>query len=124
MSKPERFTAQQVADAVYEAKGLASIAARRLGVSATTVRKYAAKHPSVKEAILQAREDLKDFAESKLLTRIDAEDMTAIIFYLKTQAKDRGYVERQEVNATVETRDLTQLSDDDLRRIAEGKRTT
>jgi hypothetical protein len=33
-------------------------------------------------------------------------------------------VQRQEVAATVETKDLSQLSDDELRRIAEGKRTT
>ena len=96
-TRPQRYTAEEVAQAVYEAKGLASIAAKRLGCNASTVRNYAAKYPTVKEAIVQAREDLKDFAESKLLRRIDDDDLTAIIFFLKTQAKDRGYVERAEV---------------------------
>ena len=96
-TRPQRYTAEEVAAAVYEAKGLASIAAKRLGCNASTVRNYAAKYPTVRDAIVQAREDLKDFAESKLLRRIDDDDLTAIIFFLKTQAKDRGYVERAEV---------------------------
>jgi hypothetical protein len=95
--RPQRYTAEEVAKAVYECKGLCSIAAKRLGCDPATVRYYAAKYPTVRDAITQAREDLKDFAESKLLRRMDDDDLTAIIFYLKTQAKDRGYVERAEV---------------------------
>jgi hypothetical protein len=37
-----------------------------------------------------------------LKTVKDAPNVTAIIFYLKTRAKSRGYVERQELNATIE----------------------
>jgi len=38
-----------------------------------------------------------DFAESKLHKLIDNGNATAIIFFLKTKGKGRGYVERQEV---------------------------
>jgi len=96
-TRPQRYTAEEVAAAVYEARGLASIAAKRLGCTAATVRNYAERYATVREAITQAREDLKDFAESKLLSRMNEDDLTAIIFFLKCQAKDRGYVERNEV---------------------------
>lgn len=37
-----------------------------------------------------------DFAESKLRQKINNDDTTSILFYLKTKHKDRGYIEKQE----------------------------
>lgn len=39
-----------------------------------------------------------DLAESKLMKAINNEELTAILFYLKTKHKKRGYVERQETD--------------------------
>ncbi|MGV1048244.1 MAG: hypothetical protein ACOYD4_06945 [Solirubrobacterales bacterium] len=114
----ERFTAQEVADAVYEAKGLVLIAARRLETSPKTVRNYARKYAIVKDAIAEAREDLKDFVESKMLTAIEGGDTTMMIFYAKTQMKDRGYIERKEFRHDI---DVTKLSDEQLAAIAAGE---
>jgi len=40
------------------------------------------------------RERYKDFLESKLVERINDKSDAALIFALKTQAKDRGYIEK------------------------------
>lgn len=42
-----------------------------------------------------------DMAESKLLNAIQDENLTAIIFYLKTKGKKRGYVEQTDQNINV-----------------------
>lgn len=38
-----------------------------------------------------------DFAESKLMEAINNNELTGIIFYLKTKHKNRGYTERHDV---------------------------
>ena len=94
--KPEKFTTDQVIKAILEAHGLLSDAARRLHCSRTTLYRYIAEHPEVAEAREEADESTKDLVEGKLLNEIKKGNVTAIIFYLKTKAKDRGYIERQE----------------------------
>lgn len=96
MAGREQYTAQQVADALRDARGFASVAARRLGCSDGTVRNYIARYATCKQAVTDAREAMIDLAEGKLYANINEGDNTAIIFFLKTQAKHRGYVERVE----------------------------
>ena len=73
------------------------MAARRAGVSYTTINRYVHDFPSVAQAVHEAKESLLDFAEGKLFTAMKEGNMTSIIFYLKTQGKARGYIERQEL---------------------------
>ena len=47
-----------------------------------------------------ARESSVDLAESELMKAIRAGNMTAIIFFLKTQGRSRGYVERSDHDFT------------------------
>lgn len=96
MAQPEKFTAEQIANALIEAKGFVSVAAKNLGCAPNTVRNYIKRYATCAQAVEDTREEMKDFAESKLFTEIKNGNITAIIFYLKTQAKDRGYVERTE----------------------------
>ena len=92
----DRFTAQQVADALTAAKGFVSVAARGLGCADNTVRNYIERYAVCKQAVTDARESMIDIAEGRLYQNINSGDNTAIIFYLKTQAKHRGYIERYE----------------------------
>jgi hypothetical protein len=96
------FTAAQVIEAIRKSRGFVSTIAKRLGCERTYIYKLIEKYPTAKEALENEREGVKDFAEGKLIQQIDAGNVTAIIFYLKTQAKDRGYVEKQEISLLVE----------------------
>jgi len=117
MSK-KRYTANEVIDALQEAKGYVSKAAGILQCDPRTVYNYRDEYKSVAEAWDAIREARHDSVESALAGRIAAGDTTAIIFYLKTQCKQRGYVERQEVD--VRARDVSKLADDELKAIIEA----
>jgi hypothetical protein len=79
-----------------EVRGFVSKAAEKLGCAVKTIYNYRDKHPTVAQAMQDIKEDRTDFVESRMLSRIKEGSDTMIIFYLKTQAKDRGYIERRE----------------------------
>jgi hypothetical protein len=93
----DRYTAQQVAAALTAAKGFVSVAAKNLQCSDETVRNYIKRYSACKQAVTDAREAMIDYAEGKLYQNIQNNDTVSILFFLKTQAKQRGYVERHEV---------------------------
>lgn len=82
--------------ALYESRGLISVAARRLNVTPAAVRAAIRRHPRLQEALDDAREAMGDQAESALWLQIQDGNVAATIFYLKTVHKHRGYVERTE----------------------------
>ena len=55
------------------------------------------KDKNFKEDVDHVQDSLLDLAESKLLENIENNENTAIIFYLKTKGKKRGYIEKQEL---------------------------
>ncbi len=115
---PEKFTVEEMAEALRETKGFVSAAARRLACDSGTVYDYMTRYPELKEIRQEAREAEKDLAEMMLGKMIRDGQFLATCFYLKTQAKDRGYVERQEHEVVI---DYAKLSDDELQAIASGK---
>ena len=92
----ERYSAAQVIEAVIATKGLITVAARRLNCDPNTIRNYAARYPTVAAAIKEQREGVTDVAEAALFRAINDGEAWAVCFYLKTQGKDRGYIERTE----------------------------
>ena len=96
VSKKREQTAQKIIDALKESKGLLTLAAKKAGVSYSTVNRYANEFPSVREAVEEAKESMLDYTEGKLFEQIKNGNIASIIFYLKTQGKKRGYIERHE----------------------------
>lgn len=100
MAKTEQYTAEQMITAIQLSKGLVSYAARKLGCHPDTVRTYAKRYASVRDALNEARYAMTDTAELSLFDQVVKGEAWAVQFYLKTQGKNRGYVERQEITGT------------------------
>jgi hypothetical protein len=117
----ERFTPEQVEAALRVSAGIRSAAAVKLGCSPSTVSNYIARHPALREVEAEILDQNLDLAETKLLTAIRDGNLTAVIFFLKTKGKARGYTERAELTgADGGPIDVTKLSDEELERIARG----
>lgn len=93
----EKYDVQDMVKVIEQSRGLLTHAADALGCDRKTIYNYAKEYPEVQAAIDSARDRMTDVAEGKLFQKISEGDNTALIFYLKTQGKKRGYVERQEV---------------------------
>lgn len=102
--KIARETAERKAITIkaYEKKG-GNVAAtcEAANIGRRTFYLWKETDPEFAEAIKDLDESLLDFAESKLMEKVQDGDLTAIIFTLKTKGKDRGYVERSEQNVTM-----------------------
>jgi hypothetical protein len=88
-----RYTPEQVAAAVTRARGIKSVAAASLRCSSSTISRYIARFPEVREAFEQAKGLLVDRAELQLMDAVDKGIWKAGHYTLVTLGKDRGYVE-------------------------------
>lgn len=96
MGAPLKFKPHQIVHALNETRGMIYLAAERLGCEADTIYNYAKRYASVREAITRHRQRTTDIAELKLYQAINDGESWAIQYYLRTQGRDRGYVERHE----------------------------
>lgn len=79
--------------------GNISVAAKSFGVERQTMYNWI-KKDELELSLEEGRETLLDMAENKLAKNIGDGDTTSLIFFLKTQGKKRGYIEKQEIDHT------------------------
>lgn len=96
MKQGNGLSAAQMISAIKEAQGFVTKACDILGCARKTFYVYLKRYPTVQEVLSDTREKRHEWVESKLMGQIKKNNLTAIIFYLKTQGKHLGYVERQE----------------------------
>ena len=84
-------------EALEKSLGVVTTACKQAGITRRTYYDWIAKDKAFKNAVDDIGNVALDFAESKLHSLIRDENPTAIIFYLKTKGKKRGYIERQEI---------------------------
>ncbi len=97
--------------ALIETHGIVTPAINAAHVARSTFYQWKEQDPVFKQAVNDTAEIAIDEVESAFFDNIKAGNVTAQIFYLKTRAKHRGYVERVEV-ATIEQ--LQELDDTQL----------
>lgn len=92
-------TKEEVLEAVE--KGITRTgAAKLLGVSRTSMTRYARRWKAVQEALEERRQEMVDLAEMGLRGAVLRQEPWAITFALKTLGRDEGYAERQEVSTS------------------------
>jgi len=87
----------KIIESIKQTQGLLTLAARKAGVTYWTLWDYGRRYPEVRQAIDEAKESVLDFAEGKLYEQIKDGNIAAIIFFLKTRGKERGFIERSEI---------------------------
>lgn len=87
---------KRMLEALTKTLGVVTQACEEADVSRTQFYKWVNEDDEFKKEVESVSDIAIDFTESKLFKQIDEENITAIIFYLKTKAKHRGYIERQE----------------------------
>ncbi|MGB4092737.1 MAG: hypothetical protein WBK46_12485 [Ruminococcus flavefaciens] len=111
-----------------------SRACRAFRITRKTFYEWLKTDEHFRALIDEAREEIKDFAESQLLTlmkgipKLDEQgriigwvsrpDTAAIIFFNKTRNKDRGYVERMEIRSREEpTINMERLTEEERQQL-------
>ena len=92
----EKLTTEQVISQIERLSGNVTAVAKACGVTRKTIYNYIHRHATVADALAQSRETMLDNVESRLYkSALDGQGW-AVCFFLKTQGKSRGYVERAE----------------------------
>ena len=94
---------KDIVEALRKYHGIIAPTAQALGVTYHAIYNRVKRSKVLQDEIEIATETMLDFAENKLMKKIEDGDNTAIIFFLKCKGKKRGYIEKQEFDARVTT---------------------
>jgi hypothetical protein len=94
MARTPRYTKSKIEETLIAVSGNVSAAARSLGMQRHRLHKIIVQSEHLKQVVYDARQSMCDNAESALNRAVINGEAWAVCFTLKTQAKDRGYVER------------------------------
>ena len=86
----------------------------QLGLTRQTIADWKRNDPEFDAEVDQIKEVTLDIVETQLMKKIMSGDTASILFYLKSQGRKRGYIEK--VDASVESKnhvDLSNLTDEE-----------
>ena len=85
-------------EALEKSLGIVTSACKSVGINRSTHYDWLKSDEDYKSEVESIEDIAIDFAESQLHKQIKDGNPTSTIFYLKTKAKKRGYIERQEIH--------------------------
>ena len=88
---------ERMLEELNKTSGIVSSACKAAGISRMTFYRWYNEDPDFKEKVDDVKELQKDFCEALILKKMKDGDTTMLIFYAKTQMKDKGYTERREL---------------------------
>lgn len=95
MNTDDNAVKQSFLEALKASKGVIQSACDAIGISRRTALRWRKADPDFNEEVGSIMKDYQfDFVESRLMEKIKGGDTAAIIFYLKTKGKNRGYSEK------------------------------
>ena len=77
--------------------GIVSVACRQVGIHRDTHYKWMKEDENYKHFVEEAEFEVKDFGEHSLFKLIKEGNPAAVIFFNKTKNRDRGYIEKREI---------------------------
>lgn len=103
MAKNTDQTKKELLEAMVKSLGVVTKACEIAGYHRSTYYEHYNTDPDFAEACDECQDIALDFAESQLHKRISQGGDAAIIFYLKTKGRKRGYIERTEMGIDTNT---------------------
>lgn len=89
---------EAIIDALRKNMGIVSAACKKANISRETHYRWIREDVKYREAVEAIQEEVLDMAESQLYKEIKNGNTAALIFFLKTKGKKRGYTENEPLN--------------------------
>jgi len=99
-----KLTKEKVRKAIPGSMGIYTVIASKCNVDRSTITLFLQKkeNQNILQEINEEREKLIDIGERKLLKLIDEDNFHAIKLLLTTKGKNRGWIERQEIESKIQ----------------------
>tara|TARA_R110000744_G_scaffold160240_1_gene276541 strand:- start:228 stop:566 length:339 start_codon:yes stop_codon:yes gene_type:complete len=97
MDKSRHIKKESMIQALEASLGVVTTACKKVDLPRSTFYKWIKEDAKFAEQAKDITNIALDFAESHLHKQIGDDNTAATIFYLKTKGKNRGYVERQQI---------------------------
>jgi ATPase subunit of ABC transporter with duplicated ATPase domains len=106
--------------ALIDTLGVVSPACAAVRISRQAHYRWLREDEDYRRTVAEMGEIALDFAENKLMRAMEKNDLTAVIFYLKTKGKSRGYIERMEFTPQMKpTINMEKLSEGERKKLYE-----